>query len=205
LSRALLVGIDLDNTLICYDQLFRLLASEAGLPAGGGGQKAIRDTARMSPEGDVAWQKLQGAAYGARIREARPAHGALAFLARCGKERVPIRIISHKTEYAAQDDSRTNLRQAALGWLADNGFFRPGLTLGPESCWFADTRQEKIARIVTEGCSHFIDDLEETFREPSFPPRVRGILYAPAGPPASGPAGILVAGSWGEIQRTFFQ
>jgi len=205
LSRALLIGIDLDNTLICYDQVFQLLAAEAGLAAGGGGQKAIRDAARLSPEGDVAWQKMQGAAYGPRIREARPAQGALAFLARCGQEHIPIRIISHKTEFAAQDRARTNLRQAALDWLADNGFFRPGLALGPENCWFADTRQEKIARIVADGCSHFIDDLEETFREPSFPPRVRGILYAPAGPPASRPAGILVADSWGEIHRTFFQ
>lgn len=196
------IGIDFDNTLACYDELFLRLAEEAGLVQGGDrrSQKEIRELARRSKEGDLAWQRLQGLAYGPRIAEARPATGALEFLWRCSDLKISIRIISHKTEYAGHDPTRTPLRPAAIAWLESNGFLgvRTGLTAG--SIRFGATRSEKIALIRKEGCTHFIDDLQETFQEPDFPRTVAGFLYAPTPVPPPRP-GVKVVGSWRELAQ----
>lgn len=196
------IGLDFDNTVICYDEVFQRLAVEAGLvPAGADhGQKAIREAARRSPEGDLAWQRLQGQAYGPRILEARPAEGVLAFLARCREAAVEVHIISHKTEYASVDPTRTPLREAARRWLADHGFLSPATGLGPTSFHCGGTRAEKVALIRACGCTCFVDDLVETFREATFPASVQAILYAPgeAEAPADLP-GLRVARSWAQV------
>jgi hypothetical protein len=63
---------------------------------------------------------------------------------------------------------------------------------------FLPTRQEKIACLQALCCTHFIDDLEETFLEPTFPSGLEKILFAPR-PPASPPPGVKVARSWKQI------
>jgi len=191
----MVIGIDFDNTLITYDAVFRRLALEAGLigPGTPADKKAIRDAVRAS-HGDLAWQALQGQAYGPRIGEAEPAPGARAFLADCLKRGLAPVVISHKTDYASVDPTRTPLRRAALGWLEARGFM-------PLEVRFGATRAEKLAHIRAAGCTHFIDDLEETFLEPDFPAQVQGILYAPGSAACELPAGVLVARSWPEIGR----
>ena len=199
------LGVDFDNTLICYDEVFHRLAVEAGLvdPGSPPRQKAVREAARRSPEGDVAWQRLQGAAYGPRIQEARPAEGALAFLAWCRAEAIPVHVISHKTRLAAIDPSATDLREAARLWLEGHGFFDPEIGLDPGAFHCGATRAEKIALIREQGCTHFIDDLLETFREPGFPRVAQGILYAPGGEAVADPGGLWVVRSWAEFGRRF--
>ena len=51
--------------------------------------------------------------------------------------------------------------------MEQQGFFDPkGLNLKRENVYFESTREEKVARIGFLKCTHFIDDLEETFDEP---------------------------------------
>ena len=193
----MVIGIDFDNTLISYDAVFHRLALEAGLigtdfPAA---KRAIRDAVRRSPQGEAAWQALQGQAYGPRMGEAQAAPGARAFLDRCRETGTPALVISHKTEFASVDPSRTPMRQAARGWLAAQGF-------GDLPVRFGATRKEKFAHIRAAGCTHFIDDLEETFLDPDFPTRVRAILYAPGGAPER--PGLTVAPSWSALTRSLF-
>src|SRR5207237_549076 len=96
-------------------------------------------------------------------------------------------IVSHKTEYAGYDPTRTNLRQAALQWLRDRcAFGRTGLGLKAGNVWFAATRQEKIEHIRRLNCRVFIDDLVEVFCEPCFPASVQRILLDPTGGGAEG-------------------
>lgn len=201
------IGIDFDNTLICYDEVFHGLAVEAGLVAPGSPrkQKVIRDAARRSPEGDIAWQRLQGFAYGPRIRDASPAEGALDFLKQCCRARIETHIISHKTRFAAIDPTGTDLQAAAQGWLADNGFFSEATGLGPSHFHCGATRQEKVAMIKEYHCTHFIDDLLETFQEMEFPQDVQAILYAPGEETlAKANARLWIAGSWAEIGERIF-
>jgi hypothetical protein len=201
------IGIDFDNTLICYDEVFHRLAVEAGLvvPESPQRQKAVREAARRSPEGDIAWQRLQGLAYGPRIEEAAPAQGALAFLEQCHQSGLEVHIISHKTRYAAIDPSHTDLQAAARAWLANHGFFTEVTGLGPASFHCGTTRAQKIALIRETHCTHFIDDLEETFREEDFPAHVQAILYAPEGDPVPRDLPhLLVARTWHDIGGRVF-
>lgn len=193
------LGIDFDNTLVHYDRLFSRLAAEAGLlaPSEVRPQKAIRALARSSPDGDLAWQALQGRAYGPLLGEAEPAPGALAFLERCAALAIPVQIISHKTEFASIDPTRTPLRAAALDWLRAQGMLGPRTGLTAQDVRFAASRAEKVAFIRAGDLSHFVDDLVETFLHPEFPSAVQAVLYAPDG--AAPAPGIWTVGSWLEL------
>ncbi len=201
----MVIGVDFDNTIICYDQAFHQAARAAGLVGPGipVSKRAVRDAVRQGPGGDLAWQELQFQVYGPRIRQSRPAQGALDFLGRCSRERIPVFVISHKTEFASRDPGGLSLRQAALDWLEAEGFFRGG-ALAPGSVRFGATRAEKLAHIRATGCTLFIDDLEEVFREPDFPPQVRGILYAPDRERVTGLPAVTLARSWAAVTDQVF-
>jgi hypothetical protein len=180
-----IIGLDFDNTLICYDELFHRLAMEAGVacPASGASKRAIRDLARRSPGADATWQRLQGLAYGPRIQEAHLFPGLRDFFERCVQEHADLVVVSHKTEYASDDATRTPLRTAALDWMDRQGLFHFAAgVLKRGSIHFCASREYKVARIRELGCTWFVDDLEETFLEPNYPREVRGIFFAPEGP-----------------------
>jgi hypothetical protein len=201
-----IVGIDFDNTVVSYDDLFYDVAVLDGLVPReiNKSKREIREYVRRLPAGEVHWQKLQGAVYGPKMRQARPVDGALAFVECCKKRQLSVYIISHKTNYATYDQTRTNLRDAAMAWMTDHRFFGVnGLGLSPNNVYFEATRLEKLQRIKSLGCTHFVDDLEETFLEPSFPTGVEGILYAPQRPAYLLP-GINVASRWSEVHDFLF-
>ena len=66
------IGIDFDNTIICYDKVFPAAASQRGLVSGEwkGSKTDLRDDLRSRPGGELAWQGLQGWVYGKGIGEA---------------------------------------------------------------------------------------------------------------------------------------
>lgn len=200
---SMLIGLDFDNTLANYDRLFRTLARELGLipaPPDTWTKKQVRDHIRRHvPDGELAWQRLQGQVYGARMGEAELISGVAAFLHRCRERKVPVVIVSHKTRYGHYDPARVDLRKAALRWMAGQGFFaEDGFALSTGSVHFEPTRAAKIARIADLGCSHFVDDLEEILREPSFPASTRRYLFAPG--QASLPSGPFIAHTgWGTL------
>lgn len=195
-----IIGVDFDNTLVSYDDLLERLARERGLvPADTApGKKTIRDSIRQLPEGEIEWQKLQGVVYGPRMDEAQLIGGVPDFFQACRQHGVRSVIVSHKTEYAGYDDTRTNLRQSALAWMEAHRFFESdGLGLRREDVHFAGTRAEKIAAIKQIGCTLFIDDLEETYLEPTFPSDVEKLLFAPRGHAPL--PGVRVCHTWREI------
>ncbi len=199
-------GVDFDNTIVTYDELLAAIAHERGLldsviPAT---KRMIRDKIRRLPDGEIEWQKCQALLYGSRIREARLSDGVSAFFQLCRAHEIPVYIISHKSEYSRYDATGTNLRDAAVGWMAAHNFFGPGgFGLTRDVVYFAGTRQEKTARLTALRCTDFIDDLEETFLEESFPANVRRILYEP-GRESPPPAGVKLMKSWQEISDYFF-
>jgi hypothetical protein len=200
------IGIDFDNTIVTYDDVFRSAAIERGLIAessGHGGKQAIRDRIRLLPDGEIAWQKLQGYVYGAGIGDARMCEGAECFLRRCRREGATVFIVSHKTEFGHYDPARVNLRHAALDWMTQQGFFRAeGFGILPDNVFFEGTRAEKLARIASLACTHFIDDLEEVVSDPKFPSGVKRILYADKH--EGSPAGYDVCPTWPDIEKRVF-
>ena len=175
------IGIDFDNTIITYDEVFRAAARAQGLiePGFDGSKQAVRDAIRLLPDGELTWQKLQGQVYGKGIVDAGLCNGVDSFLRRCRAEGAVVFIVSHKTEFGHYDPARVNLRTAALDWMTARGFFRPdGYGLAPDNVFFEGTRAEKLARIGTLDCSYFIDDLEEVLDDPGFPAGVQRILFS---------------------------
>jgi hypothetical protein len=200
------IGIDLDNTLVCYDALFHLAACEERLiePSLPANKEAIRDAIRLLPEGESRWTRLQAIVYGPRMSAARLFEGGGAFLRRCARSGIPARIVSHKTRFARLDGRRVDLRRASLQWLETKGLFSE-FGLSPGDVFFEATRAEKIERIRALGCTDFIDDLAEVFADGAFPRETRKLLFAPHG--AAGPgsgAQPPVFATWGELEHFLF-
>jgi len=175
------IGIDLDNTLIDYDGVFRTFAQERGLvePLFRGGKDDVRAAIRALPDGELVWQRLQGIVYGKGLSRAVLFDGAGGFLRRAGRRGYEIVIVSHKTEFGHYDPDRVNLRSAALDWLEQRGFFREdGFGIHSKNVIFASTRAEKIATIRELCVEFFIDDLPEVLEDSEFPAAVTGILFS---------------------------
>ena len=201
-----IIGIDFDNTMLCYDHLFIENALDLDLisPKNYKSKKELRDEIRLLPDGDVRWQKIQGFVYSRGIIRAHAFDGVRNFLSTCVRLSVKVHVVSHKTEYAAYDESKTNLRQAALDWMTANYFFDADTpVLAKEQVHFESTRLKKIERLRFLGCTHFIDDLEEVFYEADFPQNVEKILFSPQGDSGRS-ADMRVFESWDKIHEYFF-
>ena len=205
-DRAAVLAVDFDNTVVSYGDVLHQVALERRL-IGHEVKKdkaEIRDQVRGLPNGEILWQKLQGAVYGPQIGKAKLSEGVQLLFRTCIQHGCKVYIVSHKTEYAAHDETRTNLRSAAMAWMTGHQFFEPsGFALRPEDIHFESTRRDKLNRIKSLGCTHVIDDLEETFLEDVLPPDTVKILYAPKGPRSALP-GVKIARTWREITDYVF-
>lgn len=195
-AAALRLGIDFDNTIICYDAVFRGEAVKQGLipPGLSGGKGAIRDYLRALDREEL-WTELQGQVYGQAIADAEPFPGIRDFLRTMRAAGAELFIISHKTRYPYRGPAY-DLHAAAWRWLEERGFFED--CLSRELVFFELTKAEKLGRIGLLCLSHFIDDLPEFLAEPGFPAGVQRILFDPEGR-SSGSPSFRVAGSFAEI------
>jgi hypothetical protein len=174
------VGIDFDNTIVCYDELFHRLAVEQGLiprtiPAT---KRAVRNFLERCGRGN-AWTELQGRVYGLDLLKARAFPGVVDFFRACLCSGRTVYIISHKTRYPALGPPH-DLHEAAHRWLEANGFYDPRqIGLSRDQVYFELTQQAKIERIAQTGCSFFIDDLLEILNHSGLPAHVQRILFDP--------------------------
>jgi transketolase len=196
------VAVDLDNTLICYDNIFVEAARAKGLVSADfvGGKQAVRDLVRTLPDGEQIWQQLQGEVYGERIGGAELYEGAEHFFRRCRSEHASVWIVSHKTRYSQAADG-VDLQQAALEWLASKSFFEEaGLGLSPEHVFLEPTRDAKIARLALLNCTHVVDDLAEVLDDPAFPVGAQRVLFDPS----NEASGRTCLASWRDIETEIF-
>ena len=200
------VGLDFDNTIVAYDQVFRSAAIGRGLidDTTCAEKRAIRDHIRRLPDGELSWQRLQGYVYGTGIVQASMFDGVDSFLRRCGREGCSVVIVSHKTEFGHHDAARINLRRAAVDWMTEHGFFgAEGYGIPVENVYFEGTRSEKLVRISELGCTHFIDDLPEVLEDPAFPACVRRILFSP-GKIGERALPYVVCRTWRDVEEQVF-
>ncbi len=204
---ALRIGIDFDNTIVCYDEVFARTAKAAGLIPQDfrGGKASVRQFIRGLSCGEEKWQRLQGRVYSDQMDGAALFAGAARFLSRCRRRAdTSVFIVSHKTEFGHFDASGINLREVARAWMVKHGFFeKGGFNLSSDALYFEHTRDDKIKRIARLGCTHFIDDLEEVLGHSRFPAGVRRILFL------NGRSDIPavtyeVCADWQEIEETVF-
>jgi hypothetical protein len=184
----MLIGVDFDNTIVSYDALFHRVALERGLipeslPVN---KTTVRDHLRAAGRED-AWTEMQGEVYGARMHEAEPFPGVIAFFRDCHERGVPVVIISHKTRHPFRG-AQHDLHAAARGWLEAHGFFSAsGAALPASAVHFELTKANKLARVRAAGCTHFIDDLPELLTDAAFPIGVERLLFDPASLHAAAP------------------
>jgi hypothetical protein len=200
------IGIDLDNTLVCYDELFHSAAVEEGLIESSApkSKEWIRDSIRLLPNGERKWTRLQAIVYGPRMSGALVFEGSEDFLRHCSAQGMQAVIVSHKTPFADLDGKPVDLRQAAVAWMRAKKFFdADGCGLSPDGVFFESTRAEKIGRIRSLGCTHFIDDLAEVFAEPQFPHETTKLLFAPHGANPALPE-VRAFRSWRDLDAFFF-
>lgn len=176
----MVIGVDFDNTIVCYDRLFHRLAVEQSLvPAAVPPDKeSVRNYLRGQGREDD-WTALQGLAYGVRIGEADPFPGVCEFFCECRRRGIPVYVISHKTRLPVRGP-QADLHEAARGWLENRGFYESAeIGLSADRVFFEETKQAKLQRIGQLRCSHYIDDLPEFLLEAGFPSAVERVLFDP--------------------------
>ena len=194
-----LLGVDFDNTIVQYDDLFHRVAVERRLvpPSLPATKSHVRDYLRSVGNED-AWTELQGYVYGARMQDAAAFPGVIEFLTRCRQAGIEVRIVSHKTRQPFLGP-KYDLHGAAMDWLTTRGFFRPDLVnLRTSDVFFEVTKDAKLRRIGELGCTHFVDDLPEFLLEPAFPEGVDRVLFDPSGAVRGVP--FRIARSWQEVE-----
>lgn len=188
----MIIGVDFDNTIVCYDGIFHAVALERGLvPATLPTDKtSVRDHLRQTGQ-EHAWTEIQGFVYGPRLKDASPYPGVLAFFRSAISRGIDIRIVSHKTRHPFLGEPH-DLHAAAWDWLEAHGFFAlESIGLSKGHVFLEETMDAKFQRIRAEGCTHFIDDLPEFLQDARFPGTTKPILFAPV--PAAVEVGRL---SW---------
>lgn len=175
------IGIDFDNTIVCYDQIFHRVAREKEVipPEVPVNKTAVRDYLRQAGLEPI-WTEMQGYVYGPRLNEAQAFPGVIDFIKQAVSESHEVFIISHKTRHPYLGEKH-DLHQAAWGWLQLNGFFLPtGVGLTRDHVFFQEAKVDKLSRIGECRCDVFIDDLPEILNAPEFPSGVDKILFDPS-------------------------
>ena len=185
----MIIGIDLDNTIIDYRNAFWQTALATGILNDTGrksdsnkkdtfpSKNAIKSYLLCRENGDYQWEALQGQVYGQYIHNAQIFPGVANFLLHCKVRGVKVYIISHKTEFGHHDTSQTPLREEALNFLKQNDLLSGDYGIQEKDVFFFDTRHEKVNKVKELKCSYFIDDLPEVFREDNFPKKTTKILF----------------------------
>lgn len=200
------IGIDFDNTIASYDLVFRKIAYQEGYISKEweGGKKKLRDYLRKLPNGENIWMRIQGQVYGKYMHRAQIIPGIANFLLTCKCRKVPVYVVSHKTEFGHYDPDKIPLRIEAMKWMKAKGFFEPDkYALSKRNVFFASTRSEKVKKITELDCTYFIDDLEEILLEPEFPIKTKRILFCPINDTAEN-NDFITFNSWMEISRFVF-
>ena len=191
------IGIDFDNTIIDYSNLFYQLAFKKKLipkdcPAN---KAAVKKSIVSSEGGSNLWTALQAEVYGTEILSAKLYEGVTRFFQTM--QEYQLYVVSHKTEFSAI--GQVNLRKAALSFMHAHHFFdENSLNLNRGQIFFCSTREEKIQTLTHLKCDVFIDDLLEVFTEPSFPDHIKKIHFNITG--TGTPSEITMCQSWQEIE-----
>jgi len=178
----MVLGLDFDNTIIRYDELFHKIALEKSLiPTDLSKEKnAVHDYLRNKNVEDE-WTMIQGEAYGDRIKEAEPYDGVLDMLQQLTAENIPMYIISHKTRTPFLGP-KWDLHAAARSWLHMYRFSDPqGLNWNENCIFFELTKEKKVERIIETECTHYVDDLVKILE--LLPDTINKILFSPSGSP----------------------
>jgi hypothetical protein len=178
------IGLDFDNTIVCYDQAIAQLAEELfKLPENVPRTKlGLRDYLRSAGR-EPDWTAFQGALYGPGMQLAEPYEGCLEALSKLSAQ-FDLFIVSHrsKSPYAGPN---YDLHQSAVTWIHQNLTYQRDsdnrqYPLAPVlNTSFHEEKYLKIQQICDLNLDIFLDDLPSILLHPSFPVSTKPILFDP--------------------------
>lgn len=190
----MIIGIDLDNTIINYDNAFYVVAKKNKFI-----KKILKKRNKenlkkiISLKSKNQWTKLQGLVYGKYIRYAKLNKFFISFLNFCKKNNFKVIIISQKTQYPIIG-KEINLHNAAKKFLKKNLKLKFKFE---KDIFFEKTTEDKIKRIKNCNCDYFIDDLTKILNNKKFPITTNKILFGQK------KKGIKSFTNWREITSYF--
>ena len=192
------IGLDFDNTIVCYDNLFHKVALEGGwitsdVPAS---KVSVRNH-MVSVGTEVAWTEMQGYVYGARMDEAAVYPGAVDCLQWAYEQGIPVSIVSHKTLHPILGE-QYDLHAAARRWIHLNLTNSFGPLVAPDQVYFELTKDAKVKRITNIQCTVYVDDLPEILLAPGFCVTTSKILFDPDSHHSSQP--LQRASHWTDVR-----
>jgi len=202
------IGIDFDHTIVDYNGIFAEKAEYLGFIDNKRelSKNEVKYLLKNSIDGDRKWGILQSEVYSEGICKALPMDGFFNFVKICRVKQIPLTIISHKNKSNPFDLKNRNLQKPALDWMSKHGFFNDLiLDFHLDQVFFADTVEEKVKKIKSVNCSHFIDDLMTVLSHPYFPERTCKILYQKNRSLERDNAVLDYSGNWYKITNYLIQ
>ncbi len=155
----MIIGIDFDNTIIDYSNLFEIVAKKKKYKLNSNLNKASLKKFLIKNKKENEWTIIQGEVYGKYIMRAKLQKGFIKLFKYLLKQNIKIFIVSHKTKYPYLG-KKINLRKAATKWIEKNIINKDkNFQFSIKNVYFENTIEKKINRIAKLKCDIFIDDL----------------------------------------------
>tara|TARA_Y100000591_G_scaffold325094_1_gene345524 strand:+ start:1554 stop:3071 length:1518 start_codon:yes stop_codon:yes gene_type:complete len=163
------IGIDLDNTIINYENSYsHFFKSSKKI-----NKQEIKKILFNKKKVDK-WQSLQSKIYSKGLKYASCYDGVLNFLQFLNNQKIKFFIISHKS-IKPYTNEKINLRKYAKKWIDKN--IRKKIKISEENIFFEDTNSKKLNRIKSLKLDYFIDDLENILI--NLPNEIKKIYFNP--------------------------
>jgi len=173
------IGIDIDNTIVCYDHVFAPIAVQAGfdVPLSSTKSEVKKWFHERCLEDE--FTNLQGQVYGKCISMAHLFEGVLSFIAKASRQNHQMFLVSHKTKFPIIGE-KINLHDAAMNFLSENSIIggRAQNSVPFANVFFEPTIETKVQRIVDLDLDYFIDDLLSILCHKKFPSKCHPIWFS---------------------------
>jgi len=172
----MIIGLDFDNTIVCYDRAIDILASKylripRGLPTT---KLDIRDHLKTHDR-EADWTRFQGLLYGPGMAHAELYNEAREVISELRHAGHKIRVISHRTRFPYLGE-KYDLHYYARAWIEEQ---IPEIA---EEVTFYHSNAQKLKAITETSCTLFLDDLPQVLTDSTFPTSTIRVLFSPCGP-----------------------
>ena len=199
MSTRLRIGTDLDNTVVCYEDIIRDFGRSAigTLEEVDETKRGIRDFLRKEGR-ESEWTYFQGELYGPLMKDAKPYRNALKTLKEFRKHGHEVFVVSHRSNkpYGGQD---YDLHGFARLWI-DKNLVGSGVFTEEEvdkKVFLLESREDKIKKVRELEINVFVDDLRTVLMDPSFPERTKKFHFQ--GYSLPGEDDVKTVDSWDEV------
>jgi len=164
------IGIDLDNTIINYQNSFKKFLKIQNINFNSINKDKIKFIANNNTKIE-SWTHAQEEIYGKYIVFAKPFKFFKDFEKFALKNNIKLFIVSHKTKFS-QFTKKYNLHSQSNKWLENNIYKKM------YKIYYVKTIDQKVKKIANLNPDYFIDDLIEIFNHKKFPKKVKKIHFS---------------------------